>query len=54
MLMVPVAKYMEKISRCPNKHARKRTVKEKRLLTPVLHSVTLTQHSTKKEFKEDK
>lgn len=28
MLMVPVAKYVEKISRCQNKHARKRTVKE--------------------------
>lgn len=34
MLMVPVAKYMEKISRCPNKHARKRTVKKKKTINP--------------------
>lgn len=45
MLMVPVAKYSEKISGCPDKHAHKRTVKKK-LSALALHSTLLSSYNT--------
>lgn len=50
MLMVPVAKYSEKISGCPDKHAHKRTVKKKAFcIGPSLNVTILVQHLSKRK-----
>lgn len=47
MLMVPVAKYSEKISGSPDKHTQKFTVKKVFCLDPSLNVTIIAQHLSK-------